>query len=176
MERLRRFERLHNKTLQAVEALWNRTTSISMGGPFSSQSTDLHSLWRIKKAGKKLRDLGTLHVSEEGYVFWTRGHMWFSLCQFRDNILLVCNLNLGSETSLVQEACLALSSIWDLEVLCDRLDSGDPTCEGKYLAMIVRALGISMIVGGGIAQGSTHSAGLAENWSLRHSMPLITPG
>ena len=59
-------------------------------------------------------------------------------------------------------------------MLC--LDSGDPTCKGKCLARTVRALGISMTVGGGTALGSTHPAALAADWSLRHGMPLITPG
>ena len=44
-------------------------------------------------------------MSEEGYVFWSRGQMWFNLCHFRDNILLACNLNAGSTTNLVQEVC-----------------------------------------------------------------------
>ena len=59
-----------------------------MGGPFSAQSADLHTLWGVKKNGKGLKDSGSLNLSEDGYVFWTRGTMWFSLAQFSDNVLL----------------------------------------------------------------------------------------
>ena len=122
-----------------------------------------------------MRDWGALNVSKEGYVFWTRGTIWFSLCQFRDNILLSCNLNPGSETSLVHEVCSTLSEIWKLEVLCDCLDSGQAVCTGRCLSNTVRALGISMTVGVGAGLGSTHPAALNADRSLRHGMPLITP-
>ena len=134
-----------------------------MGGPFSAQFADLHTVWRKKKVGKNLEDWGSVQVSKEGYLFWTREQMLFSLCQFRDNVLLACNLNPGSETNLVQKVCSALSTIWDLEVLCDCLDSGDTTCKGKCLAKTVRALGISMIVGCGTALGSMHPAALTAD-------------
>ena len=55
LSRLLKFQLLHNNTLQAVGTLWNRTTSIPMGGPFSARSADLHTLWRVKRQGKKLR-------------------------------------------------------------------------------------------------------------------------
>ena len=51
-----RFKLLHNNVLQAVGGLWRNNTSIAMGGPFSAQSADLHTLWRVKRAEKRLRD------------------------------------------------------------------------------------------------------------------------
>ena len=77
-----KFELLHNNVLQAVGKLWSRKISIPMGGPFSAQSADLHTLWGVKENGKRLRDWGSLNLLEDGYVFWTRGTMWFSLAHF----------------------------------------------------------------------------------------------
>ena len=50
-----------------------------------------------------------MSLSEDGYIFWTRGTMWFSLAQFRDNVLLATNLPPGTRTTLVQEVCDLLS-------------------------------------------------------------------
>ena len=46
---------------------------------FFAQSANLVTVWKIKKAGKCLRSWGDMHVSEEGFVFWTRGERWFLL-------------------------------------------------------------------------------------------------
>ena len=61
------------------------------GGPFSAQSADLHTLWKVKRAGTKLQEWDALNIYDEGYVYWQRGALWFSLYQFRDNILFVSN-------------------------------------------------------------------------------------
>ena len=42
-------------------------------------------------------------LSEDGYVYWTRGTLWFSLVQFRDNVLLASNILPGTRTTLVPE-------------------------------------------------------------------------
>ena len=76
LTRLLRFELTENNMLQAVGTLWKREGSIPMGGPFSAQSADL---W-VKRAGKKLPDWGALNISNEGYVYWQRRALWFSLC------------------------------------------------------------------------------------------------
>ena len=128
-----------------------------MGGPFSAHAADLLTLWKVKKAAKKLRDRGSLTVSDEGYVFWSRGAMWFSLCQFRDNILFASNLSPGSKTTLVQEMCSTLSDIWNLEVLCDCLGSRQTVCIGQCLVNTARALGIYMTVGRGTSLCSTQT-------------------
>ena len=80
LTRLLNFEMQKNNVLQAVGTLWRRDTSIPMGGPFSTQSANVHTLWRVRCAGKKLRDRGTLSVFEEGYPLWQRGPLWFNLC------------------------------------------------------------------------------------------------
>ena len=68
------FELLHNNVLQAVGRLWSRKVSIPMGGPFSAQSADLHTLWGVKKNGKKDEGLGQhepvrgrLHLLDQGH-------------------------------------------------------------------------------------------------------------
>ena len=59
----------------------------------------------LSKGGGHLRGYGALQVSKDGYIFWTRGALWFSLAQFRDDVLLATILPLGSTTTLVQEVC-----------------------------------------------------------------------
>ena len=63
LSRLLKFELTENNMLQAVGTLWKMEGSIPMGGPFSAQSADLHTLWKIKRAGKKLRAWGELNIS-----------------------------------------------------------------------------------------------------------------
>ena len=61
-----------------------------------------------------------------------------------------------------------LSEIWDLEVLCDCTDAGQPVCTGA-------CLGLNMTVGGGEGLGSAHPSALQSDWSLRYGKPLVTP-
>ena len=75
--------------------------------------------------------------------------MWFSLAQFRDNVLLATNIPPGRHTTLIKEVCDLLSEMWKLEVLCDCVDSGAATCVGDCLKQSCRALGVHMTVGGG---------------------------
>ena len=56
LARMLKFELLHNNVLQADGELWSREISMPLGGPFSAQSADLHTLWGVKKGGKRLRD------------------------------------------------------------------------------------------------------------------------
>ena len=97
------------------------------------------------------------------------------LCvRVRDNILLASNLSPGSETSVVWKVCPTLSAIWNLEVLCDYLDSGQAVCTGQCLSNTVRALGNSMIVGAGAGSGSADPAALnadCTGWPLSPPPP-----
>ena len=133
LTRLLKFELTENNMLQAVGTLWQREGSIPMGGPFSAQSADLHTLWKVKRAGKNLRDWGALNISDEGYVYRQRGPLWFSLCQFRDNILFASNQQPGTHTHVIQTVAETLSRVWDLEVLCPCTDGGGGLLRGKLL-------------------------------------------
>ena len=88
-------------------------------------------------------------ISDDGYVYWTTGTLWFSLAPFRDNVRLANNISPGTSTTLVLEVCDLVSQIWDLEVLCDCVDSGDHACVGGCLNHSRWALGVHMMVGGG---------------------------
>ena len=88
-----------------------------MGGPLSAQSADLHTLWGIKTKSKKMRDVGVLTISDEGFPVWVRGQDCFSLAQFRDNVLIASSLHSGTHTTLVQDISSVLSEIWQLEVV-----------------------------------------------------------
>ena len=136
-----------NNVLQAVGTLWRRDTSIPMGGPVSAQSADLHTLWRT--FAYTFGDWGTFSVSEEGYLVWQRGLVWFSLCQFGDNILCASNIRPSQTTNIIQMICNTLSKIWDLEVLCACVDGGAAVYEGQRLLKTAQALGISLTDGGG---------------------------
>ena len=90
-----------------------------------------------------------LTLSEDGYVFWSQGAVWFSHTQFTVNVLMATNLPLGSNTTLVQETGDTLSNILDLQVLCECVDGGDPMCVGGCLQRGLRAVGISLTMGRG---------------------------
>ena len=104
LSKMLHFEMHENNFLLAGGSLWQLLGSIPMGGPFSAQSADLHTLWGVKTQGKKMRDLGSLTISDEGFPVWVRGRHWFSLAQFRDNVLIASSLSSpGTHTTLVQD-------------------------------------------------------------------------
>ena len=115
-----------------------------MGGPFSAQSADLHTLLGVTTQGKRMRDLGNLTISDEGFPVWVRGRDWFSLAQFRDNVLIALSLSPSTHTTLVQDISSVLSHIRHLEVLCDCINEHTPVCRGARLSS--EAL---VVVGGG---------------------------
>ena len=126
------------------------------------------------EAGReKLRDWGALNISDEGYVYWQRGPLWFSLWQFRDNILFASNQRPGTHTHIIQTVAETLSRVWDLEVLCPW---GEECYVGNCLTQTAQALGISMTVGAGVGLSSTHPSALKQEWDLRFGKPLMTPG
>ena len=101
--------------------------------------------------------------------------MWFSLCQFRDNVLFASNLHPNTQTPVVKMIADTLSDVWDLEVLCPCTDRGEDRCVGGCLSQTAQALGISMTVGSGIGLSSTHPSALTNGWGLHFGKPLITP-
>ena len=125
--------------------------------------------------GPNISEWGALNVSEAAYVYWQRGALWSSLCQFRDNLLLASNLRPGMQTPIVKMIAKSLSNVWDSEVLCPYTDGGDDCCEGNCLTRTAQALGISMTIGSGVGRNSSHPSALKQDWSLRFGKPLINP-
>ena len=73
-----------------------------MGGLFSAQSADLHSIWSAYTHGGLFRALGQLHLTAEGYPYW-RGRYTTALCQFRDNIVLGTDAPHAERAGLVNQ-------------------------------------------------------------------------
>ena len=67
LSKMLHFEMHENNFLLAGGSMWQRLGSIPMGGPFSAQSADLHTLWGVKTQGKKMRYLGSMTISDEGF-------------------------------------------------------------------------------------------------------------
>ena len=142
-----------------------------MRGSFSAQSADLHSIWASYKGRQAFRILGTLHVSQEGYIFWT-GQWKIALCQFRDNILMASDVELGDCKELVS---LVLETVWDLPVECACANT-DGNYHGNCLGPVIRCMGFCIALrhrAGGI--NHVHPAALKDDWSLRLGPPLMTP-
>jgi|Transcript_25672 hypothetical protein len=62
LTRLLKFEIRNSeyKCFASCWTLWRQDTGIAMCGPFSAQSADLHTLWKIKRVGNKVQDWGEL--------------------------------------------------------------------------------------------------------------------
>ena len=82
------FETNNHIYVKAAGELWSRAGCIPMGGSFSAQAADLHSLWGVYKGRHKFRALGELRISDEGFPFWVSDHGRVGFCHFHDNILV----------------------------------------------------------------------------------------
>ena len=110
-------------------------------------------------------------MSEEGYIYWQRGNLWFSRCQLRDNILFASNLPSRADTQVVQMVADTPSEVWKLEVLCPCADGAAERCQEGCLGHTVRAVGIGMTLGGGVGVASAHSSALADSWCPWKGLP-----
>ena len=90
-----------------------------MGGSFSAQAADLHSLQGVYKNRQKFCALRDLHMSDEGFAYWTNDHGVVALCRFMDNILIATSYKDSPTIRIVECICRILESSWDLAVLCD---------------------------------------------------------
>ena len=123
LSKMLHFELHENNFLPAGDSLWQRLGSIPMGGPFGAQSADLHTLWGVTTQGKKTRE--SLTISDAGFPVWVCGRHWFSLAQFRDNVLIASSLSPGTHTTLVQDISSLLSHIWPLK-FCATISANRP--------------------------------------------------
>ena len=109
------FSLSQDNVVVAAGELWRHTGAISMGGSFSAQSADLHSVWCCKLRVDQLWRWGQFSKTNDGIVQWSTGDTTFALQQFRDN-LVVASKGLGGGMScnryalclrdLVHESCL----------------------------------------------------------------------
>ena len=99
--------------------LWSRRRCIPMGGSFSAQAADLHSLWSVYTSYHPFYTLSQLSVSPEGFPYWRNAHGTVAPCQFRDNILIATSFSDSPRTHIVETVCKILEQAWDLAVLCD---------------------------------------------------------
>ena len=166
------FEMDHNNLVRAAGKLWTRTGCIPMGGSFSVQAANLHSLWGVYKNRQKVRALGDLQMSDEGFAYWTNEHGAVALCRFKDNILIATSYPDSPTTRVVELICRILESSWGLAVLCDcrqkQADVCNTTCHGTSCV----ALGYSLHRGaqaGGTA--FVQPSALNSQWSLKLPPP-----
>ena len=79
-------ESLVRFSLRCAESLWKRSGAIPMGGSFSAQCADLHSIWAMKKNVDIMKQFGK-PVRTAPFPLWeTPAGNMVSLSQFRDNV------------------------------------------------------------------------------------------
>ena len=166
----------HNNVVRAAGELWCRQGCIPMGGSFSTQAADLHSLWSVYTSRRLFYTLGQLCMSPEGFPFSRNAHGIVALCQFRDNIMIATNYPDYPSTHIVQTVCQILETAWNLAVLCDCRQQKTDLCCYMCHTSHYAALGFSLHRGA-TGQGTAHvqPSALDANWSLKPAPPLMTP-
>ena len=95
LEALVSFDLLQNNFCLASGRVWNRLHSIPMGGSFSAQAADLHSVWCLKKIASAMRGIGKLVSLDADFPLWSfsseQGEALLSMAQFRDNVMIASN-------------------------------------------------------------------------------------
>ena len=145
-----------------------------MGGSFSAQSADLHSVWGAYKRRNRFRQLGALHVSPEGFVHWV-GRWTIALIQFRANVLLATDAPRTDFQEVVEEVRGVLEEVWGIPVRCDCANDAG-VCQDRCMGPVCRVMGYCIVQtpqGGGMSH--VQPAALRDDWSLRHAAPLISP-
>ena len=165
------FSLLHDNTVIAGGELWRRTQAIPMGGPFSAQSADLHSVWSCKLFVSKLSQLGRFEATPSGIVQWTGAARVLALQQFRDNLVVAAKgPNAKDSMSLV---CTVMQSIWNLKVVCECRDKDDTVvCVGACMRDRLTAMGVTILLGAPEVCAHAHPNALNEVWGLKLGIPL----
>ena len=171
LTQLVQFSLTEDNQVWCAGAMWKRANAIPMGGSFSAQCADLHSLWALKQGVDVMRRFGTL-IKEAPFPVWeTPAGNTVSLSQSRDNV------NVGakgpSACDEMSRVCHALAQCWDLPVHCDCLSRGDE-CDGSCMSDKLRILGVTIHVGSSVLCFSTPSA-LSDTWSLKWGPSLHSP-
>ena len=122
---------------------WSRSFALPMGGPFSAQAADLHSLWSFHLYKQRFHGVGKLHFIDAGYpIYKNSAGRVLALAQFRDNILVAAT-GPGS-TWTMRDVCGILQRIWSLCVLCPCISDENPVRRLTCMSGDMFALGIAM--------------------------------
>ena len=100
-----------------------------MGGSFPTQSADLHNPWSVYTHRHLFRQLGTLKISEQGFVYWENSRGKVSLQQFRDNILVASTYPDSPHTAFIHTVQNIPRQAWALRVLCECATSDSDACK-----------------------------------------------
>ena len=134
-----------------------------MGGSFSAQSADLHSVWCCKLRVDLLRKWGQFSKMDDGIVQWSACETLFALQQFRDN-LVVASKGPGSK-DVMQPVYSGLEEVWSLKVVCDcRVKNPELSYTSACMRKSLTAMGISVHLG-------SHDV-LVKQWNLKMGIPL----
>ena len=148
----------------------------TMGGPFSAQGADIHSVWRVYQHRGLFRRLGTLTVSPEGFPLWDGQWGRVAMCQFRDNILVATDCPTTRQVALIETIRTILKTTWGLEVECDCISPHQTRRTGQCCGPVRKAVGVVMTLcppGEGCA--FSKPAALKRDWSLRLNAPPDVP-
>mmetsp|Transcript_95376 Transcript_95376/g.164591 ORF Transcript_95376/g.164591 Transcript_95376/m.164591 type:complete len:468 (-) Transcript_95376:63-1466(-) len=112
-----RFDLTEQNSVYAVGKMWTRAGCIPTGGCFPAPVADLHSVWRLKRAVRSLRQLGDLSISDPGMPVWdmrvrARQPINVTLAQFRGSVL-VASSSRARGGYVVSKVCETLSVAWE---------------------------------------------------------------
>ena len=141
---------------------WRRGGAISMGGPWSAQSADLHYVWRCKKLVAKLPDMGHMTVRDTGLFQSTlaTGDL-IALQQFHDNLMVAAKGPIPHST--MYTVCHAMESVWDLKALCPcRNNNPELVCYSAYMSSTVRCMCVSICVSPACSLAPAHPNALDD--------------
>ena len=151
----------------AVGQCWSRAFALPMGGPFSAQAADLHSIWKFHLNKQRFYELGELSFTARGFPIWkNQNGRIVSLAQFRDNIL-VAAVGVGA-TWAMADVCRLLATAWSLRVLCPCITDTNQDC----LRQCMYALGLAASRHGSCGTVCVHPSALDASWNLKHGAPL----
>ena len=165
------FSLLEDNMVVAGGELWKRTQAIPMGGPFSAQSADLHSVWSCKQFVHKLSELGRFETTPSGVVQWSGACGVLALQQFCDNLVVAAKgPNARHSMSLV---CTVMQDVSGLKVECECRDKDETVvCVGVCMRDSLTAMGVTILRGAPEVCVHAHPNALNGSWGLKLGIPL----
>ena len=165
----------NNTYIISAGKLWARQGCIPMGGSFSAQSADLHSLWSVYAHMHLFRQLGTLKIAKQGFIYWENARGKISHQQFRDHILIASTYPNNPDTALVHTVRGILQQAWGPRVLCDYCTSDSDACRFKCHNTYTQTVGFCLVRGhNGRGSVYTHPSALDPVWNLKLGPPLLS--